>query len=340
VTGDAPGDRDETEPNGVERDRPCRRADAGRGRQAAAVLLTVAICTWNRAGPLAATLDSLRALEEPCGAGWELLLVDNNSTDGTRRVAGRFADRLPLRYAFEPRQGLSSARNRAVREARGDLVVWTDDDVLVGPGWLRAYADAARQHPDAAFFGGPIEPHWLREPPGWLVRNLHVLGTAFALRHLGPGRRAILEPKELPFGANMAIRRPALAAAGFDPALGRVGAALTSGEETALLRALLARGERGVWLGDAPVRHVLPPSRATRRYVRSYFGWIGRLEARDALARGDPPAPRKLRRRRARLRRQAWLSLSRDEAWAKAFKEAAKLGGALAELAAAAARTP
>jgi glucosyl-dolichyl phosphate glucuronosyltransferase len=307
---------------------------------AGSVLLTVAICTWNRAELLTATLDSFCALEDPHGADWELLLVDNNSTDDTRQIAARLAARLPLRYVFEPRQGLSSARNRAVREARGDLVVWTDDDVLVGPGWLRAYADAARQHPDAAFFGGPIEPHWLREPPGWLARNLHVFGTAFALRHLGPGRRAILEPKELPFGANMAIRRSALATAGFDVALGRVGAVLASGEETALLRALLARGERGMWLGDAPVRHMLPPSRATRRYVRNYFEWIGRVEARDALAQRAPPALRKLRRHRARLRRRAWLSLSRDEAWAKAFKEAAKLGGALAELAAAAARTP
>jgi glycosyltransferase involved in cell wall biosynthesis len=303
------------------------------------MLLSVAVCTWNRADLLAATLEGLtRQGPLPDGDAWELVLVDNNSTDGTPAVAERFAGRLPLRYLREPEQGLSRARNRAAREARGELLVWTDDDVLVDPGWLAAYARAAREHADAAFFGGPIEPHWLRPPPpAWLAANLDALGTAFALRHLGP-TRPITGPKEVPFGANMAIRRAALPPEGFDAALGRVGATLASGEETALLRALLARGERGHWLEGARVRHVLPPARATRRYVRDYFAWIGRKEAREAAARGAAQPPlAELRARRAGLRRRAWLTLRRDAAWAKAFKGAAKLDGVIAELSAAAA---
>ncbi len=297
------------------------------------MLLTVAVCTWNRADLLASTLDSLCAVEELQGADWELVLVDNNSTDSTRQVASHFANRLSLRYVFEPLQGLSNARNRAVREARGDLIVWTDDDVLVDPGWLRVYAAAAQQYPDAAFFGGPIEPYWLHEPPGWLASNLHVFGTAFALRNLGPRRCPIIGPKEVPYGANMAIRRSALPTTGFDAALGRVGIVLASGEETALLRTLLARGEQGVWLGDARVWHMLPPSRATRHYLRDYFRWVGRIEMRNALAREAQPTLAKLRRCRAHLRRRAWLSLRRDEAWAKAFKKTAQLDGAITELA-------
>src|SRR4051794_1841821 len=123
-----------------------------RCRVVVAMRLTVAICTWNRADLLAKTLGNLCTLDRLPGADWELVLVDNGSTDSTRQVADRFAGRLPLRYVVEPLRGLSNARNRAIREARSDLVVWTDDDVLVGPGWLRAYAGAERQHPDSAFF--------------------------------------------------------------------------------------------------------------------------------------------------------------------------------------------
>src|SRR5947209_7995559 len=128
---------------------------------------TVAICTWNRASLLARTLEQLTRVEHPAGA-WEVLVVNNDSTDDTERVLDSFADGLPLRRAFEPRAGLSHARNTAVGVATGDYIVWTDDDVLVSAGWLDAYRRAVERWPEAAVFGGPVRPRFEGTPPPWM----------------------------------------------------------------------------------------------------------------------------------------------------------------------------
>jgi glycosyltransferase involved in cell wall biosynthesis len=110
----------------------------------------------------------MRQLRIPANVDWELLVVNNNCTDDTDAVIARHQDALPLRRLFEPEQGLSNARNSAVAVAKGDYILWTDDDVLVSSNWLVEYANAFRSWPDAAFFGGPIEPWFSTEPPAWL----------------------------------------------------------------------------------------------------------------------------------------------------------------------------
>ena len=124
---------------------------------------TVAICTWNRAWLLPRVLERLTRLQHT-QSEWEVVVVNNNSTDDTERVLDAFAGRLPLRRAFEARPGLSHARNTAVRWATGDYIVWTDDDALVDADWLAAYVRAAEQHPEAAVFGGPVRPRQRRPP--------------------------------------------------------------------------------------------------------------------------------------------------------------------------------
>src|SRR5512143_830758 len=104
-----------------------------------ATRLTVAICTWNRSALLEQTLERMTRLVAPSGCTWELLVINNNSTDATESVIARFEARLPIRGVFETQPGLSNARNRAVREAGGEYVLFTDDDVLVDPDWLVAY---------------------------------------------------------------------------------------------------------------------------------------------------------------------------------------------------------
>src|SRR5204862_6920845 len=133
--------------------RPRPRGDAVGGHPAMPVSVSVVICTWNRAGLLDQTLARMRELHVPAGLAWELLVVNNNCTDDTDAVVARHAPHLPLRVVHEPKQGHSNARNRGVAEARGELVLWTDDDVQVDPGWLAALADGAARHPGAAGFG-------------------------------------------------------------------------------------------------------------------------------------------------------------------------------------------
>src|SRR6266550_1086469 len=113
------------------------------------MLVSVALCSWNRSGLLRKTLEQFTYLEAPNGFDWELLVVDNNSTDDTPDVLAEFASRLPLRALREPMPGKSNAANLAVREARGEYILWTDDDVLAGSDWVRQYVDAFRRYPTA-----------------------------------------------------------------------------------------------------------------------------------------------------------------------------------------------
>ncbi|MGH9885968.1 MAG: glycosyltransferase family 2 protein, partial [bacterium] len=140
------------------------------------MLLSVAICTRDRAASLRRTLASLAECARASDP-WEVLVVDNGSRDDTPAAAAAFEGTLPVRVIHEAAPGLSNARNAAVREARGAYIVWTDDDCLPARDWLSAYAAAFRAEPDAAVFGGPIVPRFEGEPPGWLTRVAARVGT-------------------------------------------------------------------------------------------------------------------------------------------------------------------
>lgn len=247
--------------------------------------LTVAVCTWNRSRLLARTLEEMTRLRVPDAVEWELIVVNNNCTDDTDEVLGRFEGRLPLRRVFEPEAGQSHARNAASREATGDYVLWTDDDVLVDPGWLEAYWSAFRRWPDASVFGGPIRPWFEGTPPRWLEVALPMVEGAYAIRDLGP------EPVPLghdtyPFGANMAMATDALRRFPFDPELGLQPNRNTRGDEMVLIRQMLAEGESGWWVPEATVRHYIPHARQSLRYLHDYYYGAGKLLARIETLEG------------------------------------------------------
>lgn len=234
--------------------------------------ISLAICTLNRADLLAMTLGHLAthgALD-----GCELIVVDNGSTDLTAALLSEWRDRLPLRTMREPRRGLSHARNRALAEARGQHIIFLDDDVMVRPGWLGAYRQAFADHPDAAIFGGPIQARFLGTPPAWIAELLPQLEAAFAIRELG-AEPFLLDVDHLPFGANMAFRTDAVRSQQFDTALGRAGRGMKAGEESALMGRLLARGETGWWVPGAGVEHLMPSARQTPGYLRRFYRGLG-----------------------------------------------------------------
>jgi glycosyltransferase involved in cell wall biosynthesis len=290
--------------------------------------VSVAICTWNRARMLDDTLAHLRQVAVPPGVAWEVLVVNNNCTDDTDAVLSRHAGHLPLRRLFEVQPGLCPARNRAVKEATGDLILWTDDDVWVDPAWLAEYVAAARGRPDAAFFGGAIEPNFAAEPPAWIRRHLGTIQYAYALCDHGPEVRELRED-EFPLGASFAVRAPVMRRFPFDPNLGRIGKELRGGEEYQVLRQMRAEGLRGLWVGSARVKHFVPAERLTAPYVWQWFRWNARVNFHLHPKPGGWPYVKTLL---DYWRWRAWAfgrSRARDEAWMRAFIRAAVLRGVL-----------
>jgi glycosyltransferase involved in cell wall biosynthesis len=169
-------------------------------------MISLLIATWNGALTLGRTLEAMTRLEPP-EAGHEIIVVDNASTDDTPRIIDGFRDRLPLIHLTEERRGKAHALNTAIETARGDFLVFTDDDVIPDPGWLRAYEEAAREHPDYGFFIGQIRHDWARPPPYWLER-LGAAGMSYGGTPMDrpEGPVSWLAAK----GANMAVRRDTL----------------------------------------------------------------------------------------------------------------------------------
>jgi glucosyl-dolichyl phosphate glucuronosyltransferase len=234
------------------------------------MFVTVAICTWNRSKLLDQTLARLAGLRIPPGVEWELLVVNNNCTDDTDAVIERHraAGALPVRRLYEANPGQSHARNCAIRAARGELLIWTDDDVLVAPEWLAAYCEAAGANPDATYWGGPIRPWFENVPPAWLPALLGHCKHLWAVLDLGRAPRP-LRSGESPFGANMAIKTAVQRNALFDPRKGHVAGGFAGGDETSLIADLQAAGHTGFWVPGAIVEHFIPTARMTLDYVRS-----------------------------------------------------------------------
>lgn len=225
------------------------------------------------------TLARMKQLNIPENIEWELIVVNNNCTDGSDHVIANYSDELPIRRVFEPTPGLSNARNAAVREAEGDYILWTDDDVLVDECWLEAYGRAFERCPDVVIFGGPIYPLFERKPPKWLEKVWEKIAIAYAVRDLGPDSIPIDEMR-VPFGANYALSLPFQKRYRYDPALGRKGKGLLGGEEETLIIAMLRDGLQGVWVPEAKVSHFIPGSRLNTRYLRRYFRGHGLFSSR------------------------------------------------------------
>src|SRR3974390_2890956 len=134
--------------------------------------ISVCICTYNREISLRRTLQSLCLQKSASLTKHEILVVDNNSSDRTEDVVAEFQKTLQIRRVLEPKQGLSYARNKAVLEARGDVLIFTDDDVRVEQNWLVAYQAALARFPNVEYFGGRILPDWGAHKPRWLREPL------------------------------------------------------------------------------------------------------------------------------------------------------------------------
>jgi glucosyl-dolichyl phosphate glucuronosyltransferase len=251
--------------------------------------VTVMVATHNRARLLGQTLEALIAQETPKNLGWEILVVDNGSTDGTLEVFRTMAMQAPgrLRYLLEPRLGKSRALNAGIAVARGAVLALTDDDVSPAADWVATAATVLdRRGVDGA--GGRILPRWEAEPPSWLLGSRQLLGYLAIMEHDEPAMLPV-PPGRHPqvWGANMVFRREALVAlGGFDTRLGPVGGRRFCEEDCDIMRRMLAAGRPVAYDPALTVFHRIPRARLKRAYFRRVMWDMGEGQA---LAAVDPP---------------------------------------------------
>lgn len=228
-------------------------------------MVSVAICTWNRAAVLRRTLAGLTCLDVPPGLTWELLVVNNNCSDDTDDVCRDFEDRLPLRLLHQPTPGQSHARNLAIDEARGTHIVWTDDDVLVDPAWLKVFVETFQTY-KADWVFGRSEPEWPGTAPEWFSPKF---AGYFALLDYGRTPFVVTDVDQPFYGLNFGGTRDAhLALAKFRVEFGFRGTEGGVGEDVDMFERAMKAGMTVAYTPDAVVRHIIPVDRVGKAYHR------------------------------------------------------------------------
>lgn len=226
--------------------------------------LDVVICTFNNA-PLFDRVLCALAAQRPADGRWSVLVVDNNSRDGTAAVVERHlaAGVIPgLRRVEEPVQGLTPARLRGVRATTAPWIAFVDDDCILDEHWVEHALAFARSHPDCGGFGGRVVPTYLHEPPAVLAGY----GWAFAEQDLGDTPVTV----ECLVGAGMVLKRAALDESGWVSRpffADRVGAKLVSGGDVEIALRVAGTGRRLWYVPQCQVQHLVPARRTTMPYL-------------------------------------------------------------------------
>lgn len=215
--------------------------------------ISVAVCTYNRADVLPKCLESL-AHQTASSELFEVLIIDNNSTDDTKKIALDFCGKHSnFKYIFEEKQGLSHARNRAIEEARGEYLTYIDDDAIADKEWIEKIGSVIQNNKDIVAFGGPIYPWYNKEKPKWFKDE-------FATHSYGKEHFQLTE-KNCPFGlsgSNMIFKKEILNKYnGFSAEYGMNGDKIAFGEESFLFNKMLKNNENIQYFPEIFVYHLV-----------------------------------------------------------------------------------
>jgi len=242
------------------------------------LLASILICTRNRASYLSHTIH-VAAAQTLSDSGFEIVVVDNGSTDQTPAVVRECQSvitKISLRYIVETEVGLSAARNRAIREAKGQILCFLDDDAIPEPEWLQKLCAVFEQNENIMCAGGTIIPEYETTPPMWFDDKCEGI---FAPKFKQSTPHTANYPA-YPYGANYAVRASAFIIIGlFDTQLGYNGKSLLPGEETEFFRRIERAGYQIVVDPSAVVRHLIPSERLTKEYFLRRMYAQGRCDA-------------------------------------------------------------
>jgi GT2 family glycosyltransferase len=244
----------------------------GSGYAMAQPLISAIICTHNRADYLGLAIDSLL---QQTYSNFEVIVVDNASTDSTTSIVAARCPDPRLHYVLETTLGLSVARNRGATAARGAILAYLDDDAIASRWWLATLAQGFQDYPQAVIAGGRVTLLWPTESqaPDWLSLEL---AASLGAYDLGPMPKIIQQPGQTPRGLNYAITKSFLeTVGGFDTQLGRVGTNLLSNEELYMTQQALHAGADVLYLPEAVVAHHVAPERLTPVWFLQRSWWQG-----------------------------------------------------------------
>ncbi len=226
-------------------------------------MLTVLMATYNGARTLASVLNAYCGLESS-NEEWKLVIVDNGSTDNSKEIIMRFLPLLPIILVSEPVRGKNAALNTGLSQVAGDLIVFTDDDVLPHSDWLNQLRLAADSQPMYSIFGGPILPKWESPPDDWILSWVP-LGPTFAI--LDPEEEGPIEVYKV-YGPNMAVRSGIFAMGyKFDETIGPRGSKYAQGSESELLMRLHQGGVKAWHCKNATVEHMIRSFQMDKKWV-------------------------------------------------------------------------
>ncbi len=250
-------------------------------------MLSVLICTYNREKYIANLLESIAANDFPKN-DYEIILVDNNCTDNTHAVCQTFAAKhtdVRFRYTTEHEQGLSAARNKAIKEAKGNILVYIDDDALIDPWYLRTVDSFMSEHPQISAVGGPIIPLYETSEPDWMTRFTKELLCGYL--YFGDKQRPFPGDR-YPGGGNAAYRAEVFQKVGlFNTQLGRKGNNLMGAEEKDIFDKMKAQHMQFMYLPDMILHHIIPQKKLERDYFDRLTYQIGVSERQRTKAIGN-----------------------------------------------------
>lgn len=236
--------------------------------------ISIIICTYNRSQDLKDVLDSLVSQETNASFDYEVIIVDNNSKDATKEIVKNYIPKFKgkLRYAFEANQGLSYARNRGIKEAKGEVIAFTDDDAIVDKYWIRyMYETFQKENCDA--LGGKILLKWNVSPPIWLTKRFY---GYLGFLDFGNEPFQIKEEKFTFFGGNFAVKKDIFDETGpFNINLGRKGTKLSAGEEIDLFYRLLSANKKIYYQPNCLVYHKVHAERLQKSFFRKNYFYYG-----------------------------------------------------------------
>lgn len=240
-------------------------------------LVTIAICTFNRADYLRDTLNDL-ALQTEDPRRFEILVINNNSTDETATVCSEFAagtEQIQFRMVTEEKQGLSHARNRAFREAESSLILYIDDDVYLKPDFVEQTLYSIHEMPQLKCGGGRIYVSFDDTDPDWIPSELMPM---FGLHDLGDNMKPY-PGNNFPRGGNMLIHKELFEKTGmFDPNLGRTGNYMMGSEEKAFFDRARKKGYNPWYLPGITIWHRIGKNRLEKKYLKQQSIGIGQSE--------------------------------------------------------------